>query len=139
MTETTTVPGTGSNGAATAGTIDVENPSTGTVIASVPVVAPDQVAELVARARAAQPGWEALGFDGREQPIVHFPSDNGQWKSLDISGSWKALQRDGKTLDSYELRLGKKDGLDFKAAKAGIAVNVETNVATAALQRACLA
>ncbi len=65
MTETTTVPSTGSNGAAAAGTIEVENPSTGKVIASVPVVPPKQVAELVARARTAQPGWEALGFDGR--------------------------------------------------------------------------
>jgi acyl-CoA reductase-like NAD-dependent aldehyde dehydrogenase len=43
----------------------VENPSTGKVIASVPVVAPEQVAELVERGRRAQPGWEALGFDGR--------------------------------------------------------------------------
>ena len=45
--------------------IDVENPATGHVIATVPVVAPEEVAELVARARRAQPGWEALGFDGR--------------------------------------------------------------------------
>jgi acyl-CoA reductase-like NAD-dependent aldehyde dehydrogenase len=65
VTETTTVPSTGANGAAAAGTIEVENPSTGKVIASVPVVPPEQVAELVARARTAQPGWEALGFDGR--------------------------------------------------------------------------
>ena len=65
MTETTTVPGTGANGAAAPGTIDVENPSTGKVIASVPVVPPERVSELVAHARAAQPGWEALGFDGR--------------------------------------------------------------------------
>ncbi len=65
VTETTTVPSTGSNGAAAAGTIEVENPATGKVIASVPVVPPEEVAELVARARRAQPGWEALGFDGR--------------------------------------------------------------------------
>ena len=45
--------------------IDVENPATGQVIATVPVVPPDEVAERVARARRAQPGWEALGFDGR--------------------------------------------------------------------------
>jgi acyl-CoA reductase-like NAD-dependent aldehyde dehydrogenase len=65
MTETTTAPATGSNGVAAAGTIEVENPATGKVIASVPVVPPERVAELVARARTAQPGWEALGFDGR--------------------------------------------------------------------------
>jgi acyl-CoA reductase-like NAD-dependent aldehyde dehydrogenase len=65
VTETTTVPSTASNGAGRAGTIDVENPATGKVIASVPVVAPEAVAEYVARARRAQPGWEALGFAGR--------------------------------------------------------------------------
>jgi acyl-CoA reductase-like NAD-dependent aldehyde dehydrogenase len=45
--------------------IRVENPATGELVASVPRVAPDAVAALVARARAAQPAWEALGFDGR--------------------------------------------------------------------------
>ena len=81
MTETTTVPSTGSNGAAAAGTIEVENPATGKVIASVPVVAPEQVAELVARARTAQPGWEALGFDGRAAVMKRcqkWVSDNSQ-------------------------------------------------------------
>ena len=65
MTETTTVRSTASNGAGRAGTIEVENPATGKVIASVAVVAPDEVADYVARARRAQPGWEALGFAGR--------------------------------------------------------------------------
>jgi acyl-CoA reductase-like NAD-dependent aldehyde dehydrogenase len=65
VTETTTVPSTASNGAGRAATIEVENPATGKVIASVPVVAPEEVAEYVARARRAQPGWEALGFEGR--------------------------------------------------------------------------
>jgi acyl-CoA reductase-like NAD-dependent aldehyde dehydrogenase len=46
-------------------TIEVENPATGTVIASVPIASPEDVAELVARARRAQPGWEALGVEGR--------------------------------------------------------------------------
>jgi len=46
-------------------TIEVENPATGKVIASVPVVPPEDVAAFAARARRAQPGWEALGFDGR--------------------------------------------------------------------------
>src|SRR5215212_5843033 len=45
--------------------IRVENPATGEFVASVPRVAPDAVPALVARARAAQPAWEALGFDGR--------------------------------------------------------------------------
>src|ERR671915_472602 len=46
-------------------TIDVENPATGQVIRTLPVTAPDEVAAMVARARAAQPAWEALGFEGR--------------------------------------------------------------------------
>jgi acyl-CoA reductase-like NAD-dependent aldehyde dehydrogenase len=65
VTETSTVPSTASNGAGRAATIEVENPATGKVIASVPVVAPEEVGEYVARARRAQPGWEALGFEGR--------------------------------------------------------------------------
>ncbi len=46
-------------------TIEVQNPATGEVIASVPALEPADVAAVVARARAAQPGWEALGFEGR--------------------------------------------------------------------------
>jgi acyl-CoA reductase-like NAD-dependent aldehyde dehydrogenase len=47
--------------------IDVENPATGQVVASIPVVPPERIPELVERARAAQQGWEALGFEGRAQ------------------------------------------------------------------------
>src|SRR3954449_12390329 len=47
--------------------IEVENPATGQIVASVDVVGPERVAELVERARAAQPGWEALGFEARGQ------------------------------------------------------------------------
>jgi len=43
----------------------VENPATGAVLRTVAVTAPAAVPGLVARARAAQPGWEALGFEGR--------------------------------------------------------------------------
>ncbi|GAC1321119.1 MAG: aldehyde dehydrogenase family protein [Thermoleophilaceae bacterium] len=46
-------------------TIAVENPATGKTIAHVPDLCAEQVAELARRARAAQPGWEALGFGGR--------------------------------------------------------------------------
>ncbi len=43
----------------------VENPATEETIGSVPVIDADTVAAMARRARAAQPGWEALGFDGR--------------------------------------------------------------------------
>jgi acyl-CoA reductase-like NAD-dependent aldehyde dehydrogenase len=49
----------------TAQKIDVENPATGQIVASIAVVTPEQIPERLERARAAQPGWEALGFEGR--------------------------------------------------------------------------
>jgi acyl-CoA reductase-like NAD-dependent aldehyde dehydrogenase len=48
-----------------AATMDVQNPATGEVIASVPLTSPEDVPGIVAAARAAQPAWEALGFEGR--------------------------------------------------------------------------
>jgi acyl-CoA reductase-like NAD-dependent aldehyde dehydrogenase len=45
--------------------IEVENPATGEVIRSVPAASADDVAAMVARASAAQPAWEALGYEGR--------------------------------------------------------------------------
>jgi acyl-CoA reductase-like NAD-dependent aldehyde dehydrogenase len=46
-------------------TIEVENPATGEIIRTLPVTSPDEVRVLAERARAAQPAWEALGFEGR--------------------------------------------------------------------------
>ena len=51
-------------------TIPVENPATGEVIASVPELSAEQVAELAAKARAAQIGWEAMGFEGRARVML---------------------------------------------------------------------
>ena len=51
-------------------TIPVENPATGEVITTIPRLGPDEVAEIVARARAAQPQWEALGFEGRGRILL---------------------------------------------------------------------
>jgi acyl-CoA reductase-like NAD-dependent aldehyde dehydrogenase len=45
--------------------IAVENPATGEIVRTLPVISPQEVSEMVARARAAQPAWEALGFEGR--------------------------------------------------------------------------
>jgi acyl-CoA reductase-like NAD-dependent aldehyde dehydrogenase len=61
----TETPAVSTNGHAAHDEIPVDNPATGQVIASVPDLSTDQVKEIVARARAAQPGWEALGFEGR--------------------------------------------------------------------------
>ena len=46
-------------------TFDVHNPADGSVIETVEVAGPERVAEVVARVRAAQPEWEAMGFRGR--------------------------------------------------------------------------
>src|SRR5947209_8298718 len=46
-------------------TIQVENPATGDVIGEIAVMGEAEISALVARARQAQPGWEALGFDDR--------------------------------------------------------------------------
>jgi acyl-CoA reductase-like NAD-dependent aldehyde dehydrogenase len=54
------------NGVAQAtGDIPVENPATGEIVASVPELDAAAVAEMAARGRAAQPAWEAIGFEGR--------------------------------------------------------------------------
>jgi len=53
------------NGAPAAETIEVRNPATGETIAQVPVDTPAQVAETVARVRANQADWEAMGIEGR--------------------------------------------------------------------------
>src|SRR3954453_7937515 len=47
------------------GRLDVHNPATGELIASIPSITPADVAELVERGRRAQPGWDALGYEGR--------------------------------------------------------------------------
>ncbi len=57
------------NGGAPDG-IPVENPATGAIIATVPKLSAEQVAEMAARGRAAQPGWEALGFEGRGEILL---------------------------------------------------------------------
>jgi acyl-CoA reductase-like NAD-dependent aldehyde dehydrogenase len=55
--------------AAQADEIAVENPATGEVIRRVPATSAGDVAGMVARARAAQPAWEALGYEGRARVL----------------------------------------------------------------------
>ena len=56
--------GAGDNGSG-AEHLEVRNPATGKTIATVPIDSPQRVAETVARVRANQPEWEALGIEGR--------------------------------------------------------------------------
>jgi acyl-CoA reductase-like NAD-dependent aldehyde dehydrogenase len=60
--------GSSGNGvAAGAESFEVHRPTDHSVIRSVSVDPPDRVAEVVARVRAAQPEWEAIGFAGRRR------------------------------------------------------------------------
>ncbi len=51
-------------------TIDVDNPATGAIVGSVPVLGASELQTLVARARAAQPGWAALAFEERARIML---------------------------------------------------------------------
>lgn len=49
------------------GTFEVHRPVDGSVIKTVAIDSPESVAAAVARIRAAQPAWEAIGFAGRKR------------------------------------------------------------------------
>ncbi len=53
------------NGKRESDSIEVLNPATGQVVTTLEACTPERLAEMAARARRAQPEWEALGFDGR--------------------------------------------------------------------------
>ena len=53
------------SGGTSATGIAVENPATGEMITTVPLLGREELGRIGTRAREAQPGWEALGFDGR--------------------------------------------------------------------------
>ncbi len=59
----------------------IKNPVTGDVIGSVPNSSPDVVREVVARARAAQPAWDARGSLGRAR-LLRLWGDE-LWRSRD--------------------------------------------------------
>ncbi len=68
--EQTTAPDAVSpNGSGAAQTIDVTNPATGEVIATVPDCSAQDIARLARQGRAVQPAWDALGFDGRARVL----------------------------------------------------------------------
>jgi acyl-CoA reductase-like NAD-dependent aldehyde dehydrogenase len=63
--EQTKAGGPDSSNGAPATTIAVENPATGELITTVPVLGAAELEAMAVRARQAQPQWEAIGFDGR--------------------------------------------------------------------------
>jgi acyl-CoA reductase-like NAD-dependent aldehyde dehydrogenase len=93
--ETRTETGEGANGAGAAGAekLDVLNPATGETIATLPVDSPQAVAETVARVRANQPEWEAMGIEGR----YHWLGKLRDW----------ILDNQDRILDTMQLETGK--------------------------------
>jgi acyl-CoA reductase-like NAD-dependent aldehyde dehydrogenase len=61
-----------SNGAGQREQVPVVNPATGEAVGQVPSMSADEVETLVARARAAQPVWNSLGFKGRAALMRRF-------------------------------------------------------------------
>jgi acyl-CoA reductase-like NAD-dependent aldehyde dehydrogenase len=88
------------NGGQGPATIPVENPATGEVIASIPILGQAEIAEMAARARAAQPGWDALGFEGRGKILRRAQKwmlDNAE-RILDV-----VVSENGKTYEDAQL------------------------------------
>jgi acyl-CoA reductase-like NAD-dependent aldehyde dehydrogenase len=79
--------------AAAADSIEVHNPATGEVIATVPIDSPEMVSKTVDRVRANQPEWEAMGIEGR----YHWLGKLRDW----------LLDNQGRVLDTMQLETGK--------------------------------
>jgi len=80
--------------------IPVENPATGEVITTVPDMTADEVKAIVERARAAQPGWEALGFEGRAKVFLRaqkWVTENAE-RIIDV-----IVSETGKTYEDAQL------------------------------------
>ncbi|MBA2239630.1 MAG: aldehyde dehydrogenase family protein [Solirubrobacterales bacterium] len=117
MTSTEQQPSQSSvNGASAAKTLEVTEPATGRTISSVPVLDRDGVARLVERARAAQPGWQALGYKARGDLM----RDMRAWIVANRKRVIETLCREsGKTYDDAQLELFYcADALGFWAKRA---------------------
>jgi acyl-CoA reductase-like NAD-dependent aldehyde dehydrogenase len=89
-----------SNGDVHGGGVPVENPATGEVIATVPEHDAAAVAEMARRGRAAQPAWEALGFEGRGRVLLRMQKwllDNAERVTRTI------VSETGKTWEDAQL------------------------------------
>jgi acyl-CoA reductase-like NAD-dependent aldehyde dehydrogenase len=98
--------------------IEVRNPVDGELLATVPALDREAVAELARRARAAQPAWERLGFEGRAKVLLRLRRwlfDNAE-RVIEtiVSETGKAYD------DAQELELAYTvSALSFWSARAG--------------------
>jgi acyl-CoA reductase-like NAD-dependent aldehyde dehydrogenase len=83
----------GAASAAAADSIQVHNPATGELIETIPVDTPESVAATVARVRANQPEWEAMGNEGR----YHWLGKLRDW----------LLDNEERVLDTMQAETGK--------------------------------
>ena len=88
------------NGKPAGKTVEVHNPATGELIATVAARSPEDVIAMVDRARLAQPAWEALGFDGRARILRRMQKwvlDNSE-RIIDT-----IVKENGKTYEDAQL------------------------------------
>jgi len=104
------------NGAGGDGRIAVENPATGETIGHVPDMDSAQVSELVARARAAQPAWDTLGFEGRARVMYEMRKwmvDNRERIARTVMEETGKTREDAQLADVFTVA----DALGFWAKK----------------------
>src|SRR3954471_13198483 len=80
--------------------IPVENPATGEVITTVPDLSAEEVKKIAAKAREAQPAWEAMGFEERGKVLLRaqkWVTDNAE-RIIDVICS-----ETGKTYEDAQL------------------------------------
>jgi len=88
------------NGGTASAGIPVENPATGELITTVPILGEGEIGEMVARARAAQPGWASAGFEERGRVFRRAQKwmlDNAE-RVIDVVAS-----ETGKTVEDVQL------------------------------------
>ena len=107
---------TGSGNGRPSATMTVENPATGKPVGEVPSLSREETLDLVRRARAAQPQWEALGFKARADLL----RDMRKWL---VDNRARAIQtlcdENGKTYEDSQLEiLYCADALGFWGKKA---------------------
>ncbi|HZU60316.1 MAG TPA: aldehyde dehydrogenase family protein, partial [Solirubrobacteraceae bacterium] len=108
---------TGSGNGRASAALKVENPATGQPVGEVAALGREETLDLVRRARAAQPAWEALGFDGRGDLL----RDMRKWLVDNRSRVIQTLcDENGKTYEDAQLEvLYCADALGFWAKRAG--------------------
>jgi acyl-CoA reductase-like NAD-dependent aldehyde dehydrogenase len=104
-------------------TIETRNPATGEALASVEASSLEQLREVVAKAAAAQPAWNALGFAARAEVARRFAA---------------RLRDDKAVAEQLALAIATEMGKPIKHARAEIAnVHKRTEAFIVAAEAAC--